>query len=93
MFFLFCYFFENNQIFIFEINETITAEIYMYAFYNMHPREPLYSNNAGITCWLQSTSAQNCVIFLSFFTSENIYCALLSLIEAAVYLHNKLFVG
>ena len=41
-FFFFFFFFENNQIFILEINESITAEIYLFASYNMNTREPLY---------------------------------------------------
>ena len=78
----------NNQIFIFEINESITAETYPFACNDMHARGPLYSNSAVIAWWLQSTSAQNSVIFWSIFTSENIHRELLSLIKPAVYLHN-----
>ena len=37
VFFCFCFFcFLNNQIFIFEFNESITAEKYLFACYNMH---------------------------------------------------------
>ena len=59
-------------------------------------REPLYSNRAVIAWWLQSTSAQN-RIKVSYigqcFTSENIRHKLLSLINPAVYLFNKIFMG
>ena len=49
-----------------------------------HARESLSSNSTVITCWLQSTRAQNCVSGLAgikrrkyvcqYFTSENILC-------------------
>ena len=39
----------------------------LFACYNMHTREPLYSNSAVIMWWLQSTSAQNSVIFWLIF--------------------------
>ena len=87
VFFFFFFFFLFNQIYIFEINESITAETYLFLV-----TEPLYSNSAVIAWWLQSTSAQNNVIFWSILTSENIHHELLSLIKPAVYLHNKFFV-
>ena len=65
-----------------------------------HARDPRYSNIAVTTSWLQSTSAQNRVpsclkgiYFGQCFTSENIYLELLSLINPALHLLNKKFVG
>ena len=62
-------------------------------------RKPLYTKGAAIAWWLQS-SAQNSVAsclkglyFGQYFTSKNIHHELLSLINPAMYLLNKIFVG
>ena len=66
----------------------------------VHARDPLYSKGAVIPWWLQSTSVQNSVpsclkgyYFAQYFTSENIHSELLLLINPAMYLLNKIFVG
>ena len=65
-----------------------------------HAIEPLYSSSAVIASWLQSTSAQTVylainkgTILVIFFTSENIHQELLSLINPAGYLLNKIVYG
>ena len=62
------------------------------SFRKKHTREPLYSNSAVIAWWLQSTRAQKRKYFGQCFTSENIHRELLSLINPAVYLINKIVV-
>ena len=65
-----------------------------------HARKPLYSKDAVIAWWLQSTSAQNIVpsclkmlYFGQYFTSENIHREITSLINHAMYLLNTISVG
>ena len=57
---------------------------------HLHAREPLYSKGAVIAWWLQSKSAQNSVPSC---LQETIHRELLSLINPAMYLLSKLFVG
>ena len=64
------------------------------------PLENHCTHSAVIVWWLQLKSAQNIVsscekgqYFGQYFTFENIHCELLSLINPAVYLLNKIFVG
>ena len=67
---------------------------------SLHAREPLYSKGAVKAWWLQSTSAQNSVpsclkekYFGQYFTSVNIHCKFLSLINPAIFLCNTFLVG